>query len=295
VTSVDPAAVARVRSFQRTVTRGIGALDDEYLARGRPLGHSRVLWEVSDGCAVRDLRVRLDLDSGYLSRVLRALEADGLVEVVPAPDDRRVRLVRLTAAGRRERRALDRRSDERAAALLAALDPTRRERLVAAMEDVERLVGAAGVTIEVADPEGADAQRCLAAYFAEIDDRFADGFDPALGLPTPPGAMRPPHGAFLVARRAGEAVGCGVVMLHEGEPAYLKRMWVAPTARGTGLAHRLLAELEAWAAAAGATTVRLETNRALVEAIGLYRSCGYTEVPPFNDERYAHHWFAKDL
>ena len=72
-------------------------------------------------------------------------------------------------------------------------------------------------------------------------------------------------------------------------------MWVAGTARGLGVGRRLLSDLEARAAAGGARTVRLETNRALTEAIAMYRSAGYREVPPFNDEWYAHHWFEKDL
>ncbi len=72
-------------------------------------------------------------------------------------------------------------------------------------------------------------------------------------------------------------------------------MWVAESVRGLGIGRRLLCELEDHAARHGATTVRLETNRALVEAINLYRSAGYTEVAPFNDETYAHHWFEKKI
>ena len=72
-------------------------------------------------------------------------------------------------------------------------------------------------------------------------------------------------------------------------------MWVAESARGLGIARRILAELEAMRARSGATTARLETNRTLVEAIALYRSAGYVEVPAFNDEPFAHHWFEKRL
>jgi ribosomal protein S18 acetylase RimI-like enzyme len=72
-------------------------------------------------------------------------------------------------------------------------------------------------------------------------------------------------------------------------------MWVAESARGLGLGRRLLSELEAWAGQRGARTLRLETNRALTEAIALYRSAGYREVPAFNDEPFAHHWFEKTL
>src|SRR3954464_11558584 len=130
-------ATQRVRSFNRTVTQRVGALHDEYLARGRPLGASRVLWEVGeDSVDVRVLRARLDLDSGYLSRLLRALEREGLVAVEPGASDGRVRTVRLTAPGRAERAVLDRESDALADSLLGPLGAGQRERLVAAMATV---------------------------------------------------------------------------------------------------------------------------------------------------------------
>src|SRR3954465_4043670 len=97
------AATQHVRSFNRTVTQRIGVLQDEYLARGRGLGASRGRWGGGEAPVdVRVLRARLDLDSGYLSRLLRALEGEGLVVVEPGTGDRRVRTVRLTPAGRAE-------------------------------------------------------------------------------------------------------------------------------------------------------------------------------------------------
>src|SRR3954470_15009333 len=115
------AAIEQVRSFNRTVTQRVGALQDEYLARGRPLGASRVLWEVGEApIDVRALRARLDLDSGYLSRLLRALESEGLIVVEPGASDRRVRTARLTAAGRAERAVLDAESDALAVPARAA-------------------------------------------------------------------------------------------------------------------------------------------------------------------------------
>jgi ribosomal protein S18 acetylase RimI-like enzyme len=99
---------------------------------------------------------------------------------------------------------------------------------------------------------------------------------------------------FLVARRGPEPIGCGGLKL-SGDSAVIKRMWLAGSARGLGLGRRLLAELEEQARSRGARRVLLETNRVLAEAIGLYRSAGYQEVEPFNDEPYAHHWFEKQL
>src|SRR6188768_1078557 len=109
---MDVDMVARVRRFNRTVTQRVGVLQDNYLARERPLGQSRVLWEIGDGADVRALRSRLDLDSGYLSRLLRALESDGLVAVETNEADARIRTVRLTGAGRAERALLDDRADD---------------------------------------------------------------------------------------------------------------------------------------------------------------------------------------
>jgi DNA-binding MarR family transcriptional regulator len=290
----DP--VALVRRFNRTVTQRVGALQDRYLARDRPLGEARVLWEIGpSGNDVRALRTRLDLDSGYLSRLLRSLEAAGLVTVGPGDGDRRVRAARLTAAGRAERRVLDERSEALAAGMLAPLSPAQRDRLVAAMGDVERLLTAALVDVEPADPAHPDARRCLAAYMAELDRRFAGGFDAARSLPLDRDEMVPPAGVFLVARLRGDAIGCGAYKRQPDGAAYLKRMWVAPAARGLGLGRRLLAELEDHARAAGAALAQLETNGTLTEAIALYTSAGYAEVPPFNDEPYAHRWFAKPL
>jgi ribosomal protein S18 acetylase RimI-like enzyme len=100
---------------------------------------------------------------------------------------------------------------------------------------------------------------------------------------------------FLVATLRSEPVGCGGLKFHGDEPTELKRMWVADSVRGLGIGRRLLGELESRAAAAGAAVVRLETNKALTEAISLYRSAGYREVDAFNDEPYAHHWFEKQL
>ncbi len=293
---VDRDLVDKVRSFNRTVTQRVGALDDHFLALDRPLGESRLLWEIGeDGCDVRRLRAALDLDSGYVSRLLRSLEADGLVTVTPSPADKRVRTARLTAPGVRERAELDERADELAWSLLSPLDERHRDRLVAAMGEVERLLTAASVRFEVVDPADPRARDCLSEYFAELDRRFDGGFDPGRSLRTPAEDLRPPHGAVLLVSLRDEPVGSAMLMFEPGGTALIKRMWVAPTVRGLGVGRRLLAALEDRAAAGGAHAIRLETNRALVEAIALYRSTGYREVEPFNDESYADHWFVKPL
>lgn len=293
---MDGDLVAQVRSFTRAVTQRVGALDEGYLARGRPLAQARLLWEIGpDGAGIRSLRTRLDLDSGYLSRLLRALEADGLVVVDEDAADRRARRASLTRRGRAERAVLDRRSDVAAASILEPLSEAQRSRLVSAMADVERLLTASTVRVVVRDPRHRDARHCLNAYFAELAERFDAGFDSAVSRAARAEEMTPPAGVFLVASLRAEPVGCGGLKLHGREPAEIKRMWVAPDVRGLGLGRRLLAELEAHAAQHGARSVRLETNRSLTEAIGMYRAAGYREVAAFNQESYAHHWFEKRL
>jgi DNA-binding MarR family transcriptional regulator/GNAT superfamily N-acetyltransferase len=292
---MDDTATQQVRSFNRSVTQRIGALQDEYLARGRPLGASRVLWEVDGATDLRALRARLDLDSGYLSRLVGLLERDGLVVVEPSAGDKRVRTLRLTEAGRAERDLLDRRSDELAASLLVGLSATQRARLVEAMADVERLLTAGLVEVDVEDPASTAARFCIESYFAELDTRFDSGFDPSQSISADVEELTEPAGLLLVARLRGEPVGCGALKLHGAEPAEIKRMWVAPTARGLGVGRRILSELERHAGERGVSVVRLETNRSLTEAGSLYRSAGYAEVDAFNDEPYAHHWFEKRL
>jgi DNA-binding MarR family transcriptional regulator/GNAT superfamily N-acetyltransferase len=288
--------IGQVRRFNRTVTQRTGALDDAFLARGRPLGQARVLWEIGpDGCDVRLLRARLDLDSGYLSRLLRALEDDGLVTVEPSEADKRVRTARLTGQGLAERAVLDQLSDDAATAILRPLSARQRDRLVTAMAEVERLLEASAIEIAECDPRHPDARFCMRAYFAELAERFDAGFDPDRSISADDHELTPPAGLLLLATRHGEPVGCGAVKFHPGAPAEIKRMWTAPAVRGLGLGRRLLTELEAHAAASGARTFRLETNRTLGEAIGMYRAAGYREVPAFNEEPYAHHWFEKTL
>ena len=289
-------AIGKVRSFNRTVTEVVGALSDRYLGRGRPLGEARVLWEIGPaGCDLATLRERLGLDSGYLSRLLRSLEADRLIEVSTSPQDRRARVLRLTARGRRERTTLDERSDELAASLLEPLSPTQRERLVAAMGDVERLLSAASVRIAAVDPEHEDARSCLEHYKVELNARSRRRFDPAVGATALPHELRPPAGEFFVAYLHGEPIGCGAVKHPPASHAEIKRMWIAPHARGLGLGRRLLQKLEDRAREAGARVARIETSSDLGEALSLYATAGWTEVAPFNNEPFADRWLEKTL
>jgi DNA-binding MarR family transcriptional regulator/GNAT superfamily N-acetyltransferase len=293
---LDAAMVDQVRRFNRVVTQRVGVLNERFLGRGRPLGEARLLWEIGlEGCEVRLLRTRLLLDSGYLSRLLGSLEAAGLVEVAPSAADRRIRVARLTRAGRRERETLDERSDTLVRSLLDPLTAEERKRLVASMREVERLLVRASLEITPVDPECADARYCLAEYVAELNRRSPRGFDPAVGATALPHEVRPPAGQFFVVYVSGEPLGCGAVKHHVDAPAEIKRMWIAPAARGLGLGRRLLETLETCAREGGAQVARLETSAVLTEALALYASTGWVEAPPFNDEPFADHWFEKTL
>jgi GNAT superfamily N-acetyltransferase len=152
-----------------------------------------------------------------------------------------------------------------------------------------------GVSIELVDPESGDAVACLAAFGAELAERFPAGFDPARSAPADPELFRPPSGAFLVGRRGGVPIACGALK-HDGSGiGEIKRMWVSRDSRGLGLGRQMLAALEQEARDRGLRALRLETNDALSEAVRLYGSAGYEPIDRFGDDPYAEHWFAKTL
>lgn len=293
---MDSPDVDRIRRFNRLVTRRVGALDQSYLGRGRPLGEARLLFEIGQaGADARDLRATLGLDSGYLSRLLRALTAQGLIEVGKSRFDARVRRAALTAKGRAEVAAYDRLSDELARSMLAPLAPPERQRLVAAMAEVERLLRAGTVAVGCEPADSGAANGCLESYYRELAARFEAGFDPTRGKPVGAEDMTPPHGWFFVARLERRPVGCGALVRFGADEGEIKRMWTAPDARGLGVAKRIIAAIESTARQAGLTALKLDTNRALTEAQALYRRLGYVEIERYNDNPYADHWFAKRL
>jgi DNA-binding MarR family transcriptional regulator/GNAT superfamily N-acetyltransferase len=287
---------AALRSFNRAWTQRVGALDESFLGTGRSLGASRLLFEVGlEGVGVRELRERLGLDSGYLSRLLRQLEAEGLLTVRPDPADRRRRTVTLTPSGARARRVLDDRSEQLARDLVAPLTDGQRSRLEAALSTAQLLIRAAGVTIDRVEPDSPDAVGSVRRYFAELRTRFPEGFDPGDAATTDVAGMRAPHGVFLVAHGEGRAVACGGVQPHTPTIGEIKRMWVDPEWRGVGLGARTLAALEDQARRLGYDHVYLDTNSTLTEAIAMYERAGYRSIERYNDNPYARHWFAKSL
>jgi len=293
---MDESQLQSVRRFNRLVTQRVGALEVDYLRRGRPLAEARLLFEIgADGADVRALRRKLGLDSGYLSRLLQSLSAQELIAIAKGEEDGRRRRVSLTRKGSAERAAYDRLSDNLAESILDPLDGSQQTRLLAAMGEVERLIRAASVKVAAEAPDTADARLCLSTYFSELAARFETGFDAGADDSARVEDMAPPSGLFVIARLDGDAVGCGGFKRVDRATGEIKRVWTAPSARGLGVARRMLRALEAAAREAGLKTLRLDTNRALTEAHALYRSEGYREIARFNDNPYAHHWFEKRL
>ncbi|HEY0622562.1 helix-turn-helix domain-containing GNAT family N-acetyltransferase [Sphingomonas sp.] len=290
--SLNP--VSRFRRFARAVTREVGALDSSFLGRGRPLGMARVINAIGSGRSdVAELRAYLGLDSGLMSRMLRGLEDEGLIDTTPHPGDARRRVAALTPAGLREFRAYEALSDARAAAFLDGA--ANRDALLDAMDLIASAFGRADVVIEETDPAGEAARHCLLRYYAELDARFPGGFDVARSSDPDIKDMIRPRGAFFVAMSDGLPVGCVALRGEGGGSAEIKRLWVDRGARGLGLAQRLMAAAEETARALAINRLRLDTNRALPEAARFYRAAGWTEISRYNDNPYAEIFFEKRL
>ena len=289
---LDP--IARVRRFNRVVTSEVGALDSSFLGRGRPLGAARVLNAIGQGQRdVAAVRNYLGLDSGLMSRLLRSLEEEGLIETASNPQDARRRVVRLTEAGRSEFKVYEALSNAQARAFLAR--HSQPETLLRAMDLVASALGRGRIVVEEADPRSREPRYCLGEYYAELARRFEGGFEVSRSRDPEAKDMIRPRGAFLVAISDGLPIGCVGLKGSGGEVAEVKRLWVAPSARGLGIARRLMTAVEDVARELSIKTLRLDTNRALPEAQRLYRRTGWTQIDRFNDDPYADVFFRKQL
>ncbi|MFN8582026.1 MAG: MarR family winged helix-turn-helix transcriptional regulator [Gemmatimonadaceae bacterium] len=215
--------IEHVRRFHRLVTQRAGVLEDHFLGRDRPLGESRVLFELgANGATLRDLRARLGLDSGYLSRIMQSLERAGLVTLAADPGDERMRRARLTRAGNAEVREMNKRSDGVAAAILEPLSDSHRAWLVAAMREVHRLLRASGAVIERADPASPLARWCVSQYFADSISASRK-VDPGSASPPMTTSYDRRAGVFLIAMVDGHAAACGALKVIGPRIESLKR------------------------------------------------------------------------
>jgi GNAT superfamily N-acetyltransferase/DNA-binding MarR family transcriptional regulator len=288
-------AIARLRRFNRVVTREVGALDLSFLGRGRPLSTARILHMTRpEGTDVAVIRQTLGFDSGLLSRLLRALEDEGLIRVIPDPADRRRRIAQLTEAGQVEWQIYEELGLAKARQVFEKAG-TRQQAVIEAMDLIATVLLRDEVDIRDDDPDSDAALACIRAYYRLLIERIPGAHPDMFTLPlSDAGKYRPPHGAFLIAWSDDLPVGC--VSLRPLKPgvAEVKRLWVDPIARGQGLARRLMRGLETRARDLGYDRLKLDSNTALAEAIALYRSDGWQETAPYTSQP-ANIWLAKRL
>ena len=292
--NMTPDPIARIRRFNRAVTSETGVLDTSFLGRGRPLGPARVLHAIGpDSREISDIRAFLRIDKTLLSRLMKSLIDEGLVRLTPAPDDARRRIATLTDAGRAEYDAYEALSDDHAHRLFQR--HPNRQALLAAMDLVATALGREAIALTECDPRDDTALYCLQAYYDELARRFPGGFDVNLSRDPDATDMIRPRGVFLVALSDGVPVGCAGLKGKGTAVAEVKRLWIAPAARGLGLARQMMDRVEATARELGIDTLRLDTNSALPEAVALYENTGWTRIDRFNDDPYPDVFFEKRL
>jgi DNA-binding MarR family transcriptional regulator/GNAT superfamily N-acetyltransferase len=293
-----PESAGLLRHFNRFYTSQIGLLDRELLGSGRSLTEARVLYELAhhDGLTASDFIARFGIDAGYLSRMFAGFEKEGLIERRAAKMDRRVNTIALTEKGRAAFAALDRLSQAAAEAVLRPLGAAQRQRLCAAMRDIETVLGAEPKDAEITlrphragdmgwivhrqavlygEEYGWDAS--YEALILDITGRFLNNF-------------KPDREHCWVAEIGGAIAGS--VFLVEGSPevAKLRLLYVEPLARGRGLGRRLVDECIAFARAKGYRRLELWTNDVLVSARRIYAAGGFQRIA-----QEPHHSFGHDL
>lgn len=299
----DGDAVAAVRAFNRFYTRWVGALDEGLLRTRHPLPEARVLFELGRGelTEVAALRRTLELDAGYLSRLLASLEAQGLVTRERDASDGRRQLARLTRQGRTAVRDLDRRSAREVGARLRSLAPGDRERLVAAMDAIERILEPPAEPPEISTraPAPGDlgwiVERHGAVYarefgwdtdfealVARIVGDFAAGHDPE-------------RERAWIALADGERAGSVLCVRKSARVAQLRLLLVDPRHRRLGIGARLVDECLSFARATGYREITLWTNDVLESARRIYEAAGFRLVDSephrsFGHELVGQHW-----
>jgi DNA-binding MarR family transcriptional regulator/GNAT superfamily N-acetyltransferase len=295
---VTDGQVAAVREFNRFYTNVIGLLREGLLDTPYSLTEARVLFELAreDAVEVAHLRRWLDIDAGYLSRLLARFASDGLVTRTRSPADGRRQVIGLTPAGRAVFGTLDARSGGQIRALLAGLTPAGRQRLTAAMASIRELIGPAPppAAIVLRPPAPGDlgwvVQRHGALYAAEYG--WDVSFEALVARIVADYAERGDHGreSAWIAELGGEPAGCVFCMRKDGTTAQLRLLLAEPRARGLGMGGRLVAECVSFARQAGYREMVLWTNDVLHAARRIYQRAGFQLV-----SSQPHHSFGHDL
>jgi DNA-binding MarR family transcriptional regulator/GNAT superfamily N-acetyltransferase len=290
--------VAAVREFNRFYTGVIGLLREGLLGTPYSLTEARVLFELArdDAVEVADLRRWLDIDAGYLSRLLARFEADGLVSRTRSPADGRRQVIGLTSPGRAVQADLDARSGAQIRALLAALTPDGRQRLAGAMASIREIIGPAPppAAFVLRPPVPGDlgwvVQRHGALYAAEYG--WDASFEALVARIVADYAARGDRRreAAWIAELGGGPAGCVFCMRKTDTTAQLRLLLVEPRARGLGMGGRLVAECVSFARRAGYREMVLWTNDVLHAARRIYRRAGFRLAGS-----EPHHSFGHDL
>ena len=276
-----------VRRFNRFYTQRVGALHTGFVGSAFPLPEARLVYEIGQRgeTTASELGRDLDLDLGYLSRLLQGLRRRGVVQGKRAPNDGRTSLLSLTEKGRKSYAMLDERSRELTTAMLAKLPGAGREKLVGAMQAIETLLNGEKPQGEITLREhrpgdmGWIVERHAVLYHeqdgwgapfealvAGIVKDFLESFDP--------GRER-----CWIAERGGERVGCVFVVKQSASVAKLRLLIVEPSARGAGLGRRLVDECIAFSRAKGYKKLVLWTHAHLLAARSIYRAAGFRKLP----------------
>ena len=291
--------VAAVRAFNRFYTRRVGLLGDEFLHTPHTLTEARVLYELGHGDVVElaELRRALDIDAGYLSRLLARLEEQGLLVRERSEDDGRRQRVRLTDGGAEAFAELDERSAGEIGALLDGLGEERQRRLVAAMQAITDVLGdnvAAEAAVVLRPPHSGDYGWIVHRHGAQYADEYGwdETFEALVARIVADYAERhdPRREAAWIAEIDGEPVGCVLCVGEDESTAKLRLLLVDPRARGRGIGSRLIDECIRFARRAGYERMILWTNDVLHDARRLYERAGFRLVASG-----PHHAFGHDL
>jgi DNA-binding MarR family transcriptional regulator/GNAT superfamily N-acetyltransferase len=294
----DGAEVAAVRAFNRFYTGLIGVLGEGFVDSPYSLTEARVLFELAQAreTEVVDLRSRLQLDAGYLSRIVARFEADGLVGRSRSPEDGRRVVLRLTDDGRAAFESVDRNSADEIGALLDRLDAAGRRRLLGAMRTIERLFAAPSAvgSYVLRPPEPGDlgwiVERHGALYAAEYS--WNDEFEAFVAgtVASYVAGRDPSREAVWVAEVDGERAGCVGCVRDDDETARLRWLLVERSARGSGIGARLVDECLRFTRRSGYRRITLWTYDVLADARRIYERAGFTL-----DDQRPEHAFGQDL
>ena len=290
--------VAAIRRFNRFYTRQLGLLDESMLASPYSLSEARVLYELAQHgeMAASDLIRELGLDAGYLSRMLKKFEDQGLIRRAPAEDDARRAVIALTPKGQAAYAPLDHGSQEAVVGMLGRMAAADRPRFVAAMKTIARLLGEPPATpepyilrgLEIGDAGWIARRQALLyaqeygwtsplfeALVAEILSKFITNFDAK-------------HERAWIAERDGEVVGSVFIARASPEVAQLRLLYVEPSARGLGLGRRLVDECVRFSRAKGYKTLMLWTHDILVPAVRIYQAAGFKLIREERHNEFGH-------